>query len=115
MLKRIKSFFSFKKHIGTSNPVRDLPTTSSNLRDLKINSMSDLKMALYINYQKHFLDNFSCVSTFSESRATIIFEPEDWAPGVWAGTEGLVLVFQDRELEVVKVDFEGHRLECIIL
>lgn len=27
------------------------------------------------------------------------FKPEDWAPGVWAGTEGLTLVVKSVDLE----------------
>lgn len=71
---------------------------------------------LYINYQKHFTDNFTCVSVFSDNvRANITFDPENWAPAVWAGTEGLILEFMGNKLKVVKVHFEHCSLDCRIV
>lgn len=54
--------------------------------------------------------SFHClVHSFYEGWAR--FEPSEWAPGIWAGTEGLLVFLDDVHYKVVEVDLEDRKIK----
>lgn len=66
-----------------------------------------------MSLQNLFLDNYQSVAIMDKK--VVIGFGDNFAPGVWSGTEGTKLEYMGDSFRIVKVDFDRHLLECFLL
>lgn len=65
------------------------------------------------DYSKFFaqdVDDLSLVDHHIPNLFRAVFRPEGFAPGVWAGTEGLKIRYKDNDYIIAKVNFQEREL-----
>lgn len=64
-------------------------------------------------YSRYFCQDVSSVSPMDEKFPGLVravFRPEGFAPGVWCGTEGLKIRYNDNEYIIAKVNLQEREL-----
>lgn len=69
-------------------------------------------MTFTVDLQEHFMNDYESVAMIG-TKFIVNFGPQNFAPGVWAGTEGFELKYNNMRFRIVKIDFDRRLLECV--